>query len=87
MTYPMLTAAEAIAEGATPSTFFSIARFNAAAALRDNSDYNRDIAKRARVVALEIAQLLGMDIGGRRWRANNDNKRGYGKPRSKRKAA
>ncbi len=70
----MLTAREAIAEGSTPAVFFSIAKFNAAIALREHSDYHRDIARRAREVGREIARITGMDVGGRRWRAANDNR-------------
>jgi hypothetical protein len=72
--YPMLTATEALAQGASPSTFFSIARFN--------TQNNPDVARRARRVAVELADLTGADVGGRR-RANNDN----GPRRSKRRAA
>jgi hypothetical protein len=73
--YPMLTAEQAVEQGSTPSTFFSIARFNERAG-------SYEIARRARLVGRELAGLLGMDLGGRRRRAANDNAR-----RNKRRAA
>ncbi|MBZ9943488.1 hypothetical protein LB533_20590 [Mesorhizobium sp. BR1-1-13] len=74
MTINMLTAAEALAQGSTPSTFFSIARFNERMG-------NNEVGQAARRVARELAQLLGMDLGGRRRAANNN------RPRSDRRAA
>lgn len=70
--YPVITAAQAVAQGSTPATFFSIARFNERAG-------SHEIARRARLVGRELAGLLGMDLGGRRWRAAkagaaNDNR-------------
>jgi hypothetical protein len=81
MTVNMLTATEALAQGSTPSTFFSIARFNER--LGDNAT-----GQAARRVGRELARLMGIDLGGRRRTAVNNN-RGteYGKPRSERRAA
>jgi hypothetical protein len=67
----MLTAAEALAQGSTPSTFFSIARFNER--LGDNAT-----GQAARRVGRELARLLGMDLGGRRRQAVNNNVRQRG---------
>lgn len=83
MTYPVVTATEALAQGSSPSAFFSIARFN-------ERNGNNDVAQRARQVGRELAGMLGIDLGGRRrqrQRAANDNSRSYGKPRSERRAA
>jgi hypothetical protein len=77
----MLTAAEAAAQGSTPSTFFSIARFNER--LGDNA-----AGQAARRVGRELARLMGIDLGGRRRPAANNNRGAeYGKPRSERRAA
>lgn len=67
MTYPMITAREAIAQGSTPSLFFSIAKFT-----KDQS-----VASVARERGREMAGIIGMDIGGRRYRKRpaNDNAR------------
>lgn len=80
MTVNIITAAEALAQGSTPSTFFSIARFNER--LGDNAT-----GQAARRVGRELAKLLGMDLGGRRRPAANQNAKAYGKPRSERRAA
>lgn len=83
MTYPVVTATEALASGLQPSAFFSIARFN-------ERNGNNDVGQRARQVGRELAGMLGIDLGGhrrRRQRAANDNARSYGKPRSDQRAA
>lgn len=81
MTLNIITAAEAIAQGSTPSAFFSIARFNER--LGDAAT-----GQAARRVGRELAKLLGMDLGGRRRpAAANANGKQYGKPRSERRAA
>ncbi|MBZ9659828.1 hypothetical protein LB523_12300 [Mesorhizobium sp. ESP-6-4] len=71
----IITAAEALAQGSTPSAFFSIARFNER--LGDNAT-----GQATRRIGRELAGLMGMDLGGRR-RHNNDN----GKPRQARRVA
>jgi hypothetical protein len=81
----IITAAEALAQGSTPSTFFSIARFNE----RVGDNATGQVARR---VGRELAKLLGMDLGGRRRpaAANANSKqysKQYGKPRSERRAA
>ncbi|TIN83062.1 hypothetical protein [Mesorhizobium sp.] len=76
----IITATEALAQGSTPSTFFSIARFNER--LGDNAT-----GQAARKVGRELARLLEMDLGGRRQAAANNNGKQYGKPRSERRAA
>lgn len=81
MTINIITAAEALAQGSTPSTFFSIARFNER--VGDNAT-----GQAARRIGRELAKLLGMDLGGRRRpAAANANSKQYGKPRSERRAA
>lgn len=66
MTYPMITAREAIAQGSTPSLFFSIAKFT-----KDQS-----VASVARERGREMAGIIGMDLGGRRnKKPANDNRR------------
>lgn len=76
----IITAAEALAQGSTPSTLFSIAKFNER--LGDNAT-----GQAARRVGRELAGLLGIDLGGRRRPAASTNGKAYGKPRSERRAA
>lgn len=83
MTYPVVTATQAAADGLMPSALFSVARFN-------ERNGNHDVAQRARQAGRELAKMLGIDIGGRRRprsRPANDNARNYGKPRSDQRAA
>lgn len=64
--HPMITAHEAIAQGSTPSLFFSIARFTQDPA----------VAAAAKGRGREMARLIGMDLGGRRnKKPANDNRR------------
>ncbi|TPM59015.1 hypothetical protein FJ959_09085 [Mesorhizobium sp. B2-2-4] len=75
----MLTATEAMAQGSTPSTFFSIARFNERLADKSHdADRSKLIAtaQAARCVARELAGMLGMDVGGRRRAVNSNVRRG-----------
>lgn len=77
----IITAAEALSSGLSPSAFFSIARFNER--LGDNAT-----GQAARRVGRELARLMGMELGGRRRpAAANANSKQYGKPRSERMAA
>jgi hypothetical protein len=80
MTINIITAAEALSSGLSPSAFFSIARFNER--IGDTAT-----GQAARRVGRELARLLGMDLGGRRRPADNQNAKAYGKPRSERRAA
>lgn len=83
--YPIVTAEEAISQGLTPSAFFSIAKFNERIG-------NFAVGQKARLLGREIASIMGIDIGGRRRRASNDNRRSndkserYGKTRNRRAA-
>lgn len=63
--YPVITAEEALAQGSEPSMFFSIARFT-----NDGT-----VAGIARSRGRELAILMGMDLGGRRKKPTNDNRR------------
>jgi hypothetical protein len=76
----MLTATEARAQGSTPSTFFSIARFNERLADKSpDADRGSLLAtgQAARRVGRELARLLGMDLGGRRRAAANENRKRF----------
>lgn len=77
----MITAQEAADSGLMPAAFFSIAKFHFAAG-------NDDTAHQARRVAKELAGILRVDIGGRKLRHANDNRKAaaYGKPRNRRVA-
>jgi hypothetical protein len=58
----MISAQEALAQGSTPSLFFSVASAN-----RD-----KEIVRVAKARAAELAGMLGMDLGG--WRPRSDVK-------------
>lgn len=64
--FPIITAHEAIAQGSTPGTLFSIASWH-------ERSGGIEIARRARLVGREMAQILGVEIGGRHRRPANDN--------------
>lgn len=78
-TTTMLTADEAIAQGSTPATFFSIAKFNERMG-------NARVGQQARLLGREIARITGADIGGRR-RPGNDNRAGMDNARRRRRSA
>lgn len=80
----MISIDDALAQGSTPATFFSIAKFNEAQG-------KMDVGQAARLMGRELARILGIDIGGRRnrdrggrARPRNDNASGYGKPQNRR---
>jgi hypothetical protein len=54
----MITAREAAAQGSTPAMFFSLARFVS----------DEDTKREARARGIELAAILGVDLGGRTMR-------------------
>jgi 2,3-bisphosphoglycerate-independent phosphoglycerate mutase len=61
--YPVVTAAEALAQGLSPAALLSVATFNERAG-------NMAAAIAARAVGRDMARIVGMDLGGRRKRNN-----------------
>ena len=77
MTYPIVTAQEAIDQGLQPAALFSIARFNERMG-------NIEIGRRARLVGRDMARIIGLPIGGQRRSSNDNVATEYGKPRNRR---
>jgi hypothetical protein len=82
----IITAAEARAQGSTPAALLSVARFNQRIADKTSSASHAAWAQQLRRVAIELGDLLGVDIRRRPRRAANDNRR-QGKPQQRRRAA
>jgi hypothetical protein len=70
----MITATEARAQGSSPAAILSVAKFNQRIADRTGSAEHAKAAKQLRKVAIELGDLLGINIRRRRlFAAANDN--------------